>query len=339
MNRPRQLAAMTLALSGIAGLAHGAALPHNDLDGDGRSDIVWRNVTTGEIVYWSAGNAAWIKGVRVTRRGWNLPGDFSLAESSSAIPMRLEEWYGPMVGVMVESKAGYYVGLAFNYERKIGYEAFYDSSVLAPEWKLVGTGDFGALRYRDDFDFGVDDLVFRNQRDGRNMLSFRGWDRREYMDITPVGDLRWNVAGIGDFDGDGNADLLWRNFGTGRNAIWPAADSARSIAMTPVPDLAWKVAAIADFNGDGRADIFWRNASSGMNVIWESGNGATPRAAVRVPDQAWQIASVGDFDGDGKSDLLWRNQRTGANVLWKAANAGTPQTLPGVTNPAWRPLM
>ena len=61
MNQPKSHAvlALALALPGICGVAQGAELfVHNDLDGDGRSDLVWRNANTGTIVYWSAANAA-----------------------------------------------------------------------------------------------------------------------------------------------------------------------------------------------------------------------------------------------------------------------------------------
>ena len=38
--------------------------------------------------------------------------------------------------------------------------------------------------------------------------------------IRTVPDLNWQVAGTGDFDGDGKADILWRNLSTGENYIW-----------------------------------------------------------------------------------------------------------------------
>ena len=31
---------------------------------------------------------------------------------------------------------------------------------------------------------------------------------------------QWFVAGTGDFDGDGNWDILWRNENSGVNVIW-----------------------------------------------------------------------------------------------------------------------
>jgi hypothetical protein len=36
------------------------------------------------------------------------------------------------------------------------------------------------------------------------------------------GDINWWITGVDDFNGDGKADLLWRNYSTGRNAIWSA---------------------------------------------------------------------------------------------------------------------
>jgi hypothetical protein len=35
--------------------------------------------------------------------------------------------------------------------------------------------------------------------------------------VRTVADLNWEVVGAGDFDGDGRADLLWRNGATGEN--------------------------------------------------------------------------------------------------------------------------
>ena len=138
-----------------------------------------------------------------------------------------------------------------------------------------------------------------------------------------------------DFDGDGRADVLWRNSSTGANAIWRSASQATQQAVASVTDQRWKVSGVGDFDGDGRSDILWRNTGTGANAIWKSANRATQQAVAAVTDQAWQVAGVGDFDRDGRSDILWRNSSTGANAIWKAANRATQQSVVAVTDQGW----
>ena len=35
-----------------------------------------------------------------------------------------------------------------------------------------------------------------------------------------VSDLNWQVQGAGDFDGDGQSDILWQNRSTGQVVVW-----------------------------------------------------------------------------------------------------------------------
>src|SRR5207245_2047757 len=78
------------------------------------------------------------------------------------------------------------------------------------------------------------------------------------------------VQGIGDFDGDGKADILWRNTSTGENYIYLM--NGRMIAsqgsINSVSDQAWQVEAVGDFDGDGKSDMLWRNASTGQNYLY-----------------------------------------------------------------------
>ena len=118
-----------------------------------------------------------------------------------------------------------------------------------------------------------------------------------------------DAAGIGDFNGDGKDDILWRNTSTGTNAIWGGASSGSGLAVNAVGDLNWKVAGIGDFNGDGSDDILWRNTSTGVNTIWRNASSATVQAVTSVGDLNWKVAGTGDFNGDGTDDILWRNAR------------------------------
>jgi hypothetical protein len=305
MSRQRPLAFLVAGALALSGLAHAAeSVVHNDLDGDGRSDLVWRNADTGAIVYWSAARPAMATRVLVV-----LPSKFPL----SRMMLVGTGAFGtdPKSDLLLQDPVD---GMVYNvFPAGPVYTAYatgWCCSVGSP-WRLAAVGDFDGDTYSD--------LVYRDQTSGANWW-FASNDWYGLSSLAPVPNLGWNVAGVGDFDGDGISDVLWRNATTGRNAIWRSADSARPRQIAAVSNMAWKIASVADFDGDGRSDIFWRNSVTGANVIWRSANAATPRAVAGVTNQHWQVAASGDFNGDHASDIFWRNNTTGANVIWYSAD-------------------
>jgi Ca2+-binding RTX toxin-like protein len=153
--------------------------------------------------------------------------------------------------------------------------------------------------------------------------------------VSTLTDQNWKITGVGDFDGDGKSDILWRNTDTGVNTIWKSGNSATSQSVSPLTNQDWKVVGVGDFDGDGKSDILWRNSSSGVNAIWKSGNGATVQAVNTLSDMNWNVVGTGDYDGDGKADILWRNSASGVNAIWKSANSATSQSLSPLANQDW----
>ena len=138
-----------------------------------------------------------------------------------------------------------------------------------------------------------------------------------FCPTTSMRTIRTGCGVVGDSDGDGRADVLWRD-GSGQNALWKMSGFTK-VAGSYLPSQAagWAIAAHGDFDGDRKGDILWRDAATGGVQLWLM-DGATRLAIRNLPlvYGPWKIAGTGDFDGNGIADVLWRQPDTGANTMW-----------------------
>jgi hypothetical protein len=135
-----------------------------------------------------------------------------------------------------------------------------------------------------------------------------------------------------DFNGDGKADLLWRN-DSGAVATWDMNDrSYNGFAFATVSN-DWHIAGTGDFNGDGKADILWRN-DSGAVATWDMNDRSYNGFAFATVSNDWHIAGTGDFNGDGMSDILWRND-SGAVATWNMNDRSSAGAAIGNASNDW----
>ena len=190
------------------------------------------------------------------------------------------------------------------------------------DWQVAATADFNGD--------GHDDILWRNVDGG--LTDWLGDANSTFVDNFPNSyasvSTDWHIAGVGDFNGDGRADLLWRNT-DGRISDWLGTDAGGfsdnvAVAYDNV-STDWHITAIGDFNGDGRDDILWRNADGRMSDwLGTDAGGFSDNVAHSYNNVStdWQVFGSGDFNGDGRDDIMWQNLREGTFSNWLGTENG-----------------
>ena len=271
-----------------------------DFNGNGTSDIWWRNTSTGANSIWYTTGSGFAGGATAPSVGsvavFTGTGDFN---NDGRADVLWRNTTNGSVSVWLMNGGALVGGLTL-------------PSVSVSHVNIVGIGDFNGDGYAD--------VLWRNSQTGANSIwyvtasGFAGG-----AEAPVVSDQNMEVAAVADFNADGRSDILWRHRVAGTNYTWLMNGGAiiGGVQLPTVPS-SLTMAGTGDFNGDGAFDLVWRNPSTGDNSIWYLSNGAFA-GGVGLPTvvgSAVNIAAVGDFNGDGRYDLLWRNASSGDNSIW-----------------------
>jgi predicted outer membrane repeat protein len=184
----------------------------------------------------------------------------------------------------------------------------------------VDIGAFEAQAPPAPYDFNADgksDLLFQNTDATPQIWLMNGTSVISETSL-PDPPVQWKIVGSGDFNGDGDADILWLNTINNAPAIWIMNGTTMVNGATlPAPPPSWRIAGIGDFYGTGDADILWQN-TNGAVTIWEmNGTSIVNNTPLTTPPAGLKVVATGDFNGDGHADILFINTLTNAPTIWE----------------------
>ena len=95
---------------------------------------------------------------------------------------------------------------------------------------------------------------------------------------------------LGDYNGDGKADILWRNGSTGANVDLAFGQFGHAAGRADVGDRPGASPAPAITTATARADILWRNSPPARTRSGSRRNFNTTAPSGTVTDLTWFIA-------------------------------------------------
>ena len=254
-------------ISRMQGTTCTASTSH-DFNGDGKSDILWRN-NNGDVAIWL------MNGSQVSSYAplSNIPLSWTIVGTG--------DFNGDGKSEILWRDSSGNIAMWFTDGSKL--VSFSGLGNIPLEWTIVGIGDFNGD--------GKSEILWRDTSgniamwftDGSKLLSYAG------LGNIP---LEWTIVRTGDFNGDGKSDILWRN-NNGDVAIWLMNGSqvSSSATLANIP-LSWSIIETGNFDGAGKSEILWRDTSGNIAMWFTDGSKLLSYPGLGNISTSWTIQST-----------------------------------------------
>jgi hypothetical protein len=254
-----------------------------DFNLDGYTDLLWRNMSTGQNMLWpmtnintmSCGGGVMSNGIAaLANTGWVISGT--------------ADFTGDCNNDIVWTMPGTTNVLLWTMEGPSFICSNWLPALPGTNYGIAGTGDFNGD--------GKADLLITNSG-FRTIRLMNGTNLIRDINITTVPPTSTaQIVGVGNFTAGEQADILWHDYATGSNFVWMMQGTSYSSTVNYLyqADTNWLVQGLGDFNGDGITDIVWRHGITGSNQLWLTGmplgQGYTNVNLPQITNLNWTIA-------------------------------------------------
>jgi phospholipase/lecithinase/hemolysin len=244
--------------------ANWSIVGQRDFNDDGKGDVLWRD-TLGDVGIWFMNGS----NVQSSTVLGNVPTNWSVAATG--------DFNGDGYGDILWHDASGNVGIWLMKGMTIQQAAVVGN--VPTNWAVAGADMYG-------------DIFWRNTATGEvGMWVMAGTAVAQTADFGVV-PLTWTIAGIGDFDGNGSEDILWRD-ASGNVGIWLMnGTTIMSTSVLGNVSTTWSIAETGDYNGDGKSDILWIDNAGNVGVWFM--NGATIASVANYGNvgTTWSVQSL-----------------------------------------------
>jgi hypothetical protein len=289
-----------------------------DFNGDGMSDILTREPSTGGAV---------IRQSKISGTNWNGWQNYWAAWPSNHSEIYVGDYNGDgRKDILTRDPATGNAVMRLSVVSGGNWAGWSNVWAAWPaSFSKVYVGD-----YNGD---GKDDILTVNPATGAGVLrqsagaagAWTGWTN--YWAPLPTSHTEIYV---GNFNGDGRKDILTRDPATGNAVMRLSLVSGGNWAGWSNVWAAWPASFskvyVGDYNGDGKDDILTVNPATGAGVLRQSAGAAGTWTGwtnywAPLPSSHTEIY-VGNFNGDGRKDILTRDPATGNAVMRQSLVTG-----------------